>query len=206
MNKYLAILSVLILSNSVFAIYGETMSEDIAEGLKRGVIQILKKRGEEYTHSCTGTLVKENIILTAAHCFDDENFTIQIRYKNQVHQVKEIKRDKEYKREELLDPYWQYVYDIKIENDLALIITTSDFELSEVVTLTDDLTQVTKESKIAFSGYGQVSNIFGMGKGEGVYRISDFTFPSKISPFRLHVLDGSTGACLGDSGGPVWLL
>jgi hypothetical protein len=71
--------------------------------------------------------------------------------------------------------------------------------------LIDKSRDVQKSADFMFSGFGQTSNIFGMGEGQGLLRFSAFSRPNKISDLRLYFQDSSTGSCQGDSGGPIWM-
>lgn len=195
-------LALIFISSHCFAIRGET-SSNYPQDLDRSVVSILKKREAKFVHTCSGTIISSRLILTAAHCFDDKIFHLKVDYKGEEYVVSKVKIHSKYNRIDLVDPDWGYVYDIKIENDIALIEVKKDLpkEKIELVTKTYSLSRALP---LLISGYGQTANIFGMGTGEGVYRVSLETYADEISSERIIIEDGRTGACQGDSGGPLW--
>ncbi len=199
--NYAVVLCVLNI-NSSFAIRGET-SKVFPKALNKSVVAILKKREVEFTHTCTGTILNQNTILTAAHCFDDKIFNLKIAYQNKEYSVSKVKIHSGYKREDIIDPDWGYVYDIKIENDIALIETVENLP-ADFVDVASRNAEIQKDTKLLISGLGQTANIFGMGTGEGVYRVSAETYADTLSNDRIIIDDGRTGGCQGDSGGPLW--
>ena len=67
------------------------------------------------------------------------NYKFTILYKNKRYTPIRVQIASHYIKEDLVDPYWDYVYDIKIENDLALVFVNTPFPMTEVVTLQPEL-------------------------------------------------------------------
>ncbi len=201
-----ALLTVILtlLSFNVFAIRGEIKTE-FSKDIQRPVVSIHKKDRDNILHTiCSGTIINKNQILTAAHCFDDKNFKILVKHKDKFIEPKLVKINDKYQRTDIYDPDWGYLYEVRIEFDFALIEVDINFDKEDFVTLAKKDFELLQSTEISFSGYGQRANIFGMGEGEGVFRVSLPLNPDEYTVDRIKIEDGARGFCLGDSGGPAW--
>ena len=203
--------SMLVCTNA-YGIYGKTVSANQVAGLSDIVplvVEIQKFKNGSYQTSCTGTKLSRFEVLTAAHCFGDEKFDLRISVGEQLFWPASVKIASDYVYEEVLHPHFQYVYDLNIENDIAIVTlqanTVGSGETDTSKLLMERSGKIVKSSSFLFSGYGQTGNIFGMGEGEGELRFSAFTQAADSSKSRIYFQDSSTGSCQGDSGGPVWM-
>ncbi|GAA3937819.1 S1 family peptidase [Litoribacillus peritrichatus] len=161
-------------------------------------------------HACSGVLINPENILTSVHCFDDQNFEITIISAHFKLTPVSVGIHNQYLRTELKDEYWQFVYDIKLENDYALVKIESLPRNPKTHTL--DLSRpsftisptLTWSEQLFVMGYGQTANIFGMGEGEGTLRITGPLNGEILSSKRAEIRHNSKGACQGDSGGPLF--
>ncbi len=169
----------------------------------------IHKHVHSYVHKCSGIIINNHWIITAAHCFDDKDYQIKVFSAHNELAVIAIGLHHNYQRQDLIDEYWKFLYDVSIENDYALIRISVPPALK---TLQDSLTiQLPTDSEPAHEhtslyvmGFGQTANIFGMGEGEGQLRISGPLKSRAISPNRIEIRDNVMGACQGDSGGPLF--
>lgn len=209
---------------------GENTSDATNTGitqLSSLIVSIEKLRGQKYQHACSGFIISSHQMMTAAHCFDDQDFHLRLSSSFGFLKASRIGIHQSYQRTDLIDDYWKFVYDIKIQDDYALIEFQSNTKQQRDIS--DSLQQISPKlsdnkdtpNKVYVMGYGQTANIFGMGEGEGTLR---FTGPLAISSgqnhditdhqdlsnpqdnHRLEIRHNSKGACQGDSGGPLFAL
>lgn len=201
----LIVLLLVYLSSSLYAIRGETLSDKhLQEKLQKGVVSIEAYDQKEWKHGCTGSVVNSSTILTAAHCFDHKNFQIRIKYLGNYYKADTIKINKKYQSKNIYDPVWENdVIDIKLKNDFAIIKLID--EIKDNVKITEEIFVPNNTSKMLISGYGQDDMFFAEGT-DGIYRVSEYTFLTEVSENKYKIDDDYSGACVGDSGGPLWYL
>jgi len=207
-KTYLFILVILIFSIS----YAETGSSisltgdttDINESDWSGVVAI--RVGEYF---CTGTLITENIVLTAAHCIydKDKNGKVIVDVRNSPEKIEIIagsniivKRTFLSKvKEVIVNSKWTTkVYENDYSNDIALIKLTKNITDRELYRI-NNLDSPPEQIQGVLVGFGATENSFEVGiKREGKSKI-------KNKVFDLMHIGNPAGTCGGDSGGPFFL-
>lgn len=173
------------------------------------------------TSICTGSLLSKRVVLTAAHCVDDENlkavvavFTTDITKENAAESAVRVARVR-------IHP------DYNGQNDMAVLLLAADapadFQFAKLPET--DITSELKGKRLTLAGYGVTNPLVNAlemdektgelvikplpSEGDGVLRQVSGIETLAISPdgkeFMVSGYDGKKGACHGDSGGPAYL-
>jgi len=214
-STVVAVFTVVSLSTPAWAIRGGTAADDsalVASGYQnwmRGMAQLIAVHDNQARYACSGAVIGPDLILTSAHCFDTGHNRWQVVVAGRRYGVESVGIHKHYRREEVFDAYWNYLLEIRLHNDLALvrIQQTLDPEGRHILALRDlgmaHANPPADETKYYMVGYGQTEHLFGIGEGEGQLRVAGpVDYPAQITP-RMQFKNRPEGACLGDSGAPL---
>jgi len=206
----LVFVSAMLFSTLVLAIRGGELAEDSRllsehpQNWENGIVQIYAQHSNTEKYVCTGSIVGTHLVLTSAHCFDTGHKLWKIKHNNGEFDVAEIGIHKDYQRQEVFDAYWNYLLEIRLHNDLALIKTQQPFPSTNDLPISAKFSaDSNSEQDLFLVGFGQTEHLFGMGEGEGHLRIAG---PLKLKGQqgkRIHLTNRPVGGCLGDSGGPL---
>ena len=206
----LIFVSAMFFSTLVFAIRGGELAEDSRllsdhpQNWENGIVQIYSLHPNSEKYVCTGSIVGTHLVLTSAHCFDTGHSQWKIKHNNGQFDVASIGIHKEYQREEVFDAYWNFLLEIRLHNDLALIKTQQPFPSTKDLSLSANVSVDAKsENELFLVGFGQTEHLFGIGEGEGHLRIAGPLNYNGHYEKRIHLANRPVGGCLGDSGGPL---
>ena len=201
------IISLLLFSSySALAIRGDLNSDqNLISRLKSKAVELQRKQEDgSYLTFCSASIYNKKTVLTAAHCFDNKNFDFRIKYGNHFLTYSQVLISKKYKRVDVYDDFWQYLLEVKLFNDFALISLKDEIDVNNQFMKTNDEFDF---KEIYISGFGYKYSMFGDGLKEelGIFRVS-----TPLSFIRrddsLYQDGGNSGACLADSGGPVFTI
>ncbi len=208
---------------SVGIIGGKTLSSQST--VAQGIVFLLSEsektdsEGRALSSLCTGSLIDQNIVLTAAHCVPSDLNPRKIRVAFSVDPLCQLQQQGYQKSFLEVDEIIQHEkWDSKNSAyDLAMI-RLSDAAPAErrPLKLLNRPVELTTESPIFVSGYGRTTDYNVQDKDKPMLKVArirpslNSDEPSKITKSNLNpvlYLDQSQGqgACSGDSGGPTFL-
>lgn len=152
---------------------------------------------------CTGSLLENNIVLTAAHCVSDNPSDMFVMFDTKLSGESEHRQvDKA-----AVTPYWaSNQMNDKNTGDLGLVHFTGDIPVGYApATFLSNAKLLKKGTTVILAGYGISDGVSGDGAGTlraTNVKIADAKFSS--TEVELDQTKG-TGACHGDSGGPAYI-
>jgi hypothetical protein len=162
---------------------------------EKSIITIDLFDDEDNKQICTGTLISKNLILTAAHCFNEFIFdAYAVTEKGRI-KIIDVK----------IHP--KFNQDILNENpsfDIAIAILESEITNISPVKINRIHKHYLNE-EIGFLGYGRINEQ--LPKTSGILRAGIFnTIEIQDNYIKASIKNNSKNICYGDSGGPVFSL
>jgi secreted trypsin-like serine protease len=172
---------------------------DSNDELSKSTVALVSERdgGEAL---CTGTVISNDTILTAAHCVDKETESLVIVFDTKINLIK--KSNLRSAETFVHHPAW--IRSSKRIGDLALIYFHGGLPNGyRPVTLADAGFQLNVGDKITMLGYGVTSGR--KNSGSGLLRQANSSIIGKQSDSQI-ITDGrKSSVCFGDSGGPAFI-
>jgi hypothetical protein len=169
-------------------------------GKSHSIVAIIAEKNEGQS-LCTGTIIAQNIVLTAAHCVDGAPKKLHIIFSLNIQKAKEQEmRDAD---KIIQQPNWNRHLPSG-EGDLALIHFKGILpEGYSPVRLADQNVKLKIGQKVLMFGFGVIDGENESGSGK--LRQTSSTIVEQHSPTEF-VTDGQkTSVCFGDSGGPAFV-
>lgn len=167
------------------------------EEISKSIVAVLFQRAEGQG-LCTGTLISNDLVLTAAHCVDGNPQQIAIVFAPKVQGV----NASQFIRGDIFtqNNLWKHPTQ-KGHGDLALIHFNGAIPNGyQPTNLADKKLDLPQGTKVLLAGYGVTDGT--RESGSGVLRETNTTVVGENSPTEI-VTDGrQTSVCFGDSGGP----
>lgn len=179
------------------------------ELIARSTVAIFKNNNM----NCTGTILKSNVILTAAHCLDEKDAKYTVKFATNVET--EISKDLQISAKKIIT-HENYVNDPFVEkeiNDIGLIILETQIPYGYVPAklLTSTEEKIFNGTEVEIAGYGFTSVEDILGKdffigGKILTKVKVPVLNSQYSQSEIQLDQSSgTGSCNGDSGGPAFI-
>ena len=169
------------------------------ESLAKSVVALVAQR-EDGQALCTGTILSEDTILTAAHCVDENPERMLVVFNRTIKNAPTelIRKVTAF----VQNPSWKKP-SAKGRGDLALVRFEGGLPADyKPVTIGDANLPLTPGTEVLMMGYGV--NKAETHKGAGVLRETKSSIIEQESPTEL-VTDGTkSSVCFGDSGGPAF--
>lgn len=171
------------------------------EAIAKSVVAVVSQKGDGQS-LCTGTLLGQDIVLTAAHCVDGEPQHLKIVFNLNIHQATE-------ENVRLADAYVQNERwsrpTAEGRGDLALIHFEGGIPAGfRAVKLAPKTFKVEKGMPVLFAGYGVTNGQRERGAGQlretETAVVGDYSSTEVLTDGRKH------GVCFGDSGGPAFVV
>jgi len=178
---------------------------DVADSdpLSKSTVGLVLMLGEQQA-ICTGTVISENVVLTAAHCVVGIDGAVVV-YGSDLEQAA---HDKKYLKvtNVFVHPSYDEGAD-KESNDIALVRFSGKLPAGYTkAALLADASALKKGLSVTLAGYGASSEVNGQLDGSAVLRKT--TVPLENPQFSKTEMSFNSskgsGACHGDSGGPAY--
>jgi secreted trypsin-like serine protease len=189
-------------------------NDDAVAAATVALVERDREHADKWVIICSGTLIATDIVITAAHCIDGDRAEVQFRPQESASPL--VISGRTLKHESYGDPYNE-----KFSFDLALIKLESpapatmrpvpraqkeEYQVGDTVILagygmiTDPVTgQPQGNEKLLYQARTQIKDIFASGDQD----LRDDYENWGLITFRSK--DGTSGACAGDSGGPMFI-
>jgi len=155
---------------------------------------------------CTGSLLPNNVVLTAAHCIGQNPSAMYVIFDIQV-SAKSLRRKVD---KVAISPYWAHrQFEDKDTGDVALVHFVGSVPKGYVAATfagPSEIRLLKAGAEVVLAGFGISNGV--TGDGAGTLRVTKVKIENpnfSASEVTLNQTQG-TGACHGDSGGPAYIL
>jgi len=168
--------------------------------LSRSVVAIVSDRNEGQA-LCTGTLITQDAVLTAAHCVDEDPHSIRIGFSNNLKDGRgQIFRDVTHFSQH---PKWKSHPDTGLGDVAILMFAGGVPDGFEVATLAPKTVELAVGTQVFFLGYGVTNGT--THEGAGVLRETTSQVTKVVSSTQVQTDGQEASVCFGDSGGPAFV-